>query len=152
MTLAIEQQRFFAYLRGRGLRLTRERRELFAEIFAQHRHLDADELLRAMREQGSTISRATVYRNLELLVECGLVRKHRLGRNRHLYEHLHAGQEHDHLVCSLCGRVVEFKSPGIAALQTEICRAHGFDPGRHTLQILGVCRGCAPAGEGAAHA
>jgi Fur family ferric uptake transcriptional regulator len=152
MALALEQQRFFDYLRGRGLRLTRERRELFEEIFSQHRHLDADELLQAMRAHGSTISRATVYRNLELLVECGLVRKHRLDRHRLLYEHLHAGQDHDHLVCAACGRVVEFQSPGIAALQTEICRAHGFDPARHTLQILGVCRACAPAREAAAHA
>ena len=88
-----------------------------------------------MKARGLKISRATVYRNLDLLVECGLARKQRLGRDRFLYEHVHSGQQHDHLVCTGCGRVVEFISPGIMALQGEICRAHGFLATRHTLQI-----------------
>lgn len=137
-----ERSRFVEYLRGRGLRLTREREALFDEVFGQHGHLDAEELLAALRRRGGKISRATVYRNLELLVRCGLVRKHRLGRERHLYEHVHSGQDHEHLVCAACGRVVEFRSPAIVALLGEICRAHGFDPGRHNLQILGRCRVC----------
>jgi Fur family ferric uptake transcriptional regulator len=149
-----ERKRFVEYLHGLGLRLTREREALFEEVFAQHGHLDAEELLASLRRQGSRISRATVYRNLALLERSGLVRKHRLARRRHLYEHVHAGQDHDHLVCGGCGRVVEFRSPGIAALLGEICRAHGFDPGRHALQILGRCRVCAPSPspEVAAHA
>ncbi len=125
------------------MRVTQERLALFDEIYDQHQHIDADCLLEAMQHNGMKISRATVYRNLDLMVECGLVRKHRLGRNRYLFEHIHAGQEHDHLVCTRCGRVVEFVSPGIAAMQAEICRAHGFVPARHNLQIQGLCTGCA---------
>ena len=87
-------------------------------------------------------------------MESGLARKQRLGSRGYLYEHVHAGQHHDHLVCTGCGRVVEFVSPGIAALQAEICRAHGFVPMRHTLQIAGLCNVCAAvpqsAGTGAA--
>jgi len=149
-----ERKRFVEYLHSRGLRLTQERQALFDEVFAQHGHLDAEELLAAIRRQGSRISRATVYRNLALLERSGLVRKHRLARSRHLYEHVHLGQDHDHLVCAACGRVVEFRSPGIAALLGEICRAHGFDPVRHALQILGRCRICAPSAgpEGATRA
>ena len=56
---------------------------------------------------------------------------------------IHGGQQHDHLVCTGCGRVVEFVSPGIAALQGEICRAHGFVPSPHSLQITGRCNQCA---------
>ncbi len=138
-----ERERFLHFLRGQGLRVTQERLVLFDEIFAQHKHIDAEELLASMKERGLKISRATVYRNLDLLVECGMVRKQRLGRNRFLYEHVHGGQHHDHLVCMGCGRVVEFVSPGIAALQSEICRAHGFVPSRHTLQISGLCNECA---------
>jgi len=141
-----EREQFLALLRGRGQRVTGERLALFDEIFAQHGHIDADELLRAMQARGSKISRATVYRNLDLLVECGLARKQRLGSRGFLYEHVHGGQQnHDHLVCTGCGRVVEFVSPGIAALQAEICRAHGFEPSRHTLQIAGLCNRCAAA-------
>jgi Fur family ferric uptake transcriptional regulator len=137
-----ERERFLRCLRQRGLRLTRERTALFEEIFSQHRHLDAEELLRSMKSRGIKTSRATVYRNLELLVECGVVRKHQLGSSRHLYEHVHAGQRHDHLFCRECGQVVEFVSPGIEALQNEICRAHGFEPHVHSLQITGLCHQC----------
>lgn len=140
---ARERQTFLQFLRDRGHRVTSERLALFDEIFAQHGHIDAEELLTAMKARSLKISRATVYRNLDLLVECGLARKQRLGRNRYLYEHVHPGQRHDHLVCTGCGRVVEFVSPGIAALQAEICRAHGFSPTQHTLQISGLCNACA---------
>jgi Fur family ferric uptake transcriptional regulator len=143
MADAREKEQFLRFLRGRGQRVTGERLALFDEIFSQHRHIDAEELLAAMKARGLKISRATVYRNLDLLVECGLARKQRLGSRGFLYEHVHPGQQHDHLVCTGCGRVVEFVSPGIAALQTEICRAHGFVPSRHTLQIAGLCNGCA---------
>jgi Fur family ferric uptake transcriptional regulator len=144
-----ERERFIRYLRQRGLRLTRERTALFDEIFTQHGHLDADELLRSMKAHGVKTSRATVYRSLELLVECGVVRKHQLGSSRHVYEHVHVGQRHDHLFCRECGRVVEFVSPGIEALQNEICRAHGFEPRIHSLQITGLCRDCAGGRSGA---
>lgn len=137
-----ERQQFLDFLAVRGARVTRERLALFDEIFTHHGHIDAEELLARVRRGGAKISRATVYRNLDLLVDCGLVTRHRLGRNRYLYEHVHRGQRHDHLVCTACGRVVEFVSPGIEALQTEICRAHGFDPATHTLQISSVCHSC----------
>jgi Fur family ferric uptake transcriptional regulator len=143
MSLVPERQHFIKFVRERGLRLTSERLALFDEIFAQHGHVDAEELLRAMQSHGLKTSRATVYRNLDLLVECGLVRKHRLGGNRHLYEHVHVGQRHDHLICRECSRVVEFVSPVIEAMQTEICRAHGFEISSHSLQILGLCVDCA---------
>ena len=150
MSDAREKQRFLQLLRERGQRVTGERLALFDEIFSQHGHIDAEELLAAMKGRGLKISRATVYRNLDLLVAYGLARKQRLERNRFLYEHVHSGQQHDHLVCTGCGRVVEFISPGIAALQAEICRAHGFVASRHTLQISGLCNQCAqqqqPAG------
>lgn len=140
-----EKEQFLRFLRSRGQRVTGERLALFDEIFAQHRHIDAEELLAAMKARGLKISRATVYRNLDLLVESGLARKQQLGGRGFQYEHVHPGQQHDHLVCTACGRVVEFVSPGIAALLTEICRAHGFLAGRHTLQIAAICKSCAEA-------
>jgi Fur family ferric uptake transcriptional regulator len=147
MADAREKDQFLRFLRDRGQRVTAERLALFDEIFSQHGHIDAEELLAAMKARSLKISRATVYRNLDLLVESGLARKSRLGSRGFLYEHVHPGQQHDHLVCNGCGRVVEFVSPGIAALQSEICRAHGFVPTRHTLQIAGLCNPCAEAAE-----
>jgi len=142
MAHQVEREIFESYVRRKGGRVTPERLRLFDEIFSQHGHIDADRLYRSIR-QDRKISRATVYRNLELLVDCGLVRRQRLGQRRYLYEHVHPGQAHDHLVCRVCDRVVEFISPAISALQREIARAHGFDPAEHTLQISGVCVACA---------
>ena len=137
-----ELDEFLDQLRAKGHRVTAERLHLFREIYSQHGHIDAEALLTSIQERGLKISRATLYRNLDLLAEFGFVKKYRLGGSRYLYEHVHAGQRHDHLVCTVCGRVVEFVSPGIDALQREICRAHGFDPQEHTLQIHGVCLDC----------
>ena len=140
-----EEEQFLEFLRSRGLRATAERRALIREIFAQHGHIDADSILQAMHGRGLAISRATVYRNLELLVQAGLAHKVRLSGRSYLYEHVHLGQRHDHMACRCCGRMVEFVSPGITALLGEICRAHGFEGRQNQLQILGICRGCADA-------
>lgn len=138
-----ELDQFLTVLRQNGHRITSERLRLFREVYSHHQHIDAEALLGSMKERGLKISRATLYRNLDLLAEYGFVKKYRLGGNRFLYEHVHAGQRHDHLVCRDCGRVVEFVSPAIEALQREICRAHRFDPDDHTLQIHGRCLDCA---------
>lgn len=143
MVAEVERERFVEYIRGRGMRVTPERMALLEEIYRLHGHIDAEQILEGAREAGHKVSRATVYRTLDLLVDCGLVQRQRLGRNRFLYEHVHAGQRHDHLACRCCGRVVEFVSPGIQAMLNEICRAHGFAREDRQLQILGVCEGCA---------
>ena len=139
----VELERFLSILRNRGYRVTPERLRLFREVYSHHSHIDAEALLRSMQSRGLKISRATLYRNLDLLVEHGFVRRQRLGGHRYVYEHVHAGQRHDHLVCTACGRVAEFVSPAIDALQRQICDAHGFDPDEHTLQIHGICKECA---------
>jgi Fur family ferric uptake transcriptional regulator len=140
-----EEDQFLRFLRSRGLRATAERQALCREIFAQHGHIDAEQVLAAVRGAGRKISRATVYRNLDLLVSAGLVHRVRLGGNRSVFEHVHPGQKHDHLACRRCGRMVEFVSPAIAAMLTEICRAHGFLAQGNQLQILGECQRCAEA-------
>lgn len=138
----LEHSIFLETLRSQGMRVTSERLALLDEVFSQHGHLDAEQLLTRMRVHGHKISRATIYRNLELLVECGLVRKYRLGQDRYLYEHVHPGQAHDHIACRECGQVVEFVSPAISSLLREICKAHGFEESENTLQVQGLCGIC----------
>jgi Fur family ferric uptake transcriptional regulator len=144
-----ELQIFRKYLERRGLKLTSERQALFDEIFEKHEHVEADELLVRLRGKHKKISRATIYRTLELLVESGVVGRLRIGEAGYRYERLHAGDHHDHLVCDQCGRVLEFFEPRIEALQEEVAGRHGFLLLSHSHQMRGICRRCRPRAKSA---
>ena len=139
-----ELQIFRKYLERRGLKLTAERRALFDELFSRHEHVEADELLVRLRSQHKKISRATIYRTLELMVDSGIVGRLRIGEAGYRYERLRAGDHHDHLICDQCGKVIEFFEPQIEALQDEVALRHGFVLLSHTHQMRGICRSCRP--------
>ena len=139
-----ERDIFRKYLERRGLKLTAERQALFDELFARHEHFEADELLVRLRAKHKKISRATIYRTLDLLVDSGIVGRVRIGETGYRYERLRAGEHHDHLICNECGRVIEFFEPQIEALQDEVALRHGFVLLSHTHQMRGICRSCRP--------
>ena len=137
-----EITRFQEFLQQQGLKLTSERVALVREIFSIHYHFEADELLFKMKEKSVKISRATVYRTLELLVKSGMVRRVHLGEDHYHYEHVTGNSHHDHLICTTCGGVIEFHDELLEARQLEICVKKKFTPTFHNLQILGVCDAC----------
>ena len=137
-----EQKRFESFLRSRQLKLTGERHELLAEVFAQSQHFDADQLHMTVRAKGKAISRATVYRTLDLLVQCGLVRKSSFGDQHAHYEAVRSDEHHDHLICLNCDAIIEFYRPDLEKLQDTICAEHGFKPLHHSHQIFGLCKAC----------
>lgn len=139
--------RFQHFLQQQGLKLTSERAALVSEIFSTHYHFEADELLFKMKQKNVKISRATVYRTLELLVKCGLVRRVHLGEDHYHYEHISGNSHHDHLICTTCGSVIEFHDSVLEARQREICEKKRFTPTFHNLQILGLCDACHKKGE-----
>jgi len=142
-----EITRFAGFLGEQGLKLTSERTPLVREIFATHYHFEADELLFKMKEKGLKISRATVYRTLELLVKSGMVRRVHLGEDHYHYEHVTGNSHHDHLICTTCGAVIEFHDDALEQRQREICERKRFTPTFHNLQILGVCADCRKKGQ-----
>lgn len=134
--------RFRAYLAERGLRLTAQRQLVLAEALRRAGHFDAEELYEAFRAGRKGVSRATVYRTLARLNECGLIKEAlRLG-GRARYEAVYGINHHDHMVCAECGRVIEFCDEAIEELQERVCRRHGFKPLEHRMGIRGVCRKC----------
>lgn len=137
-----EEVRFEAFLRNQKLKLTGERLGILAAIFARDSHFDAETLHAELRKDGSDISRATVYRTLDLLVQAGLVRKNSLGASHANYEAARDDEHHDHLICLGCNRVIEFYQADLEALQEKLCRSHGFELVHHSLQIFGVCPAC----------
>ena len=133
---------FVQYLRDNNLKVTKERLMLLEELFNSTGHLDADSLLFQLRNQGKRVSRATIYRTLDLLVQCGLARKSRLGREHYVYERVTPGKRHDHMVCTGCGRIIEFYDADLDERQREVCLEHNFRPSFYSLQIQGLCAEC----------
>lgn len=133
---------FVQYLRDNNLKVTKERLMLLEELFNSGGHLDADSLLFQLRNRDKRVSRATIYRTLDLLVQCGLARKSRLGREHYVYEKVTPGKRHDHMVCTNCGRIIEFYDPELEDRQQQVCLAHRFQPTFYSLQIQGLCAEC----------
>jgi len=137
-----EELRFEGFLRSKKLKLTGERMAILNAIFMRDSHFDAETLHAGLRAKGGDISRATVYRTLDLLVQCGLVRKDSLGSGHANYEAARDNEHHDHLICLNCGKVIEFFRPDLETLQEKICTEHAFKPMHHSLQIFGLCNNC----------
>jgi Fur family transcriptional regulator, ferric uptake regulator len=135
------QERFEEYLQSRGKRITQQRRALVGFIFERHDHFNADDLIDSFsrRHQGEKISRPTVYRTLDQLVEAGLLRKMALG-GRGVYEHDYGYPQHDHLYCQICDRLIEFSSEELQEIRDAVAREHNFRVASHRLTIFGVCR------------
>ncbi len=140
------RERFVEYLQSRGKRVTQQRIQLVEHVFERHDHFDAEELIAsAARLKGVQISRATVYRTLEELVDAGLLRAMTLG-GRSVYEHDYGYPQHDHLYCQQCERLIEFHSEALQELRDAVGREHGFRVKGHRLIITGTCRECSQKG------
>ena len=136
--------KFREFLQTKGERLTRERSIIIEEVFAQHEHFDADTLVSRVgsNKSGRRVSRATVYRALKLLEEAGLLRKVARPNGSEVYEHDYGYPQHDHLICSKCGELIEFTNEVISALVEKICSEHAFIKSGHRLEVYGVCSKC----------
>lgn len=138
--------RFEEYLQSRGKRVTQQRRYLVEQIAKRHEHFDADQLILELnrKAQGRHVSRPTVYRTLSEMVEAGLLRTMVLG-GRAVYEHDYGYPQHDHLHCTECNRLIEFKSDELVSLREAVAREHQFRVTGHRLIISGVCAQCRAA-------
>jgi len=137
--------RFRRFLAERGLRLTTERRRLLDLVLDDKADTDADGLLARAKRAGVSVSRATVYRTLDLLVKSGLVRmagRSAAGR-RARYESLPGSQRSGRLVCLVCGKMDRLPADVWRKEPDASCARIGFKPQYHYLEIFGVCRRCA---------
>jgi Fur family ferric uptake transcriptional regulator len=138
------ERAFEQFLRSRSLKLTLQRRRIFARAFSTHDHFSAERLYGWMRaEPGSRVSRATVYRTLSLLVEGGFLAAFDAGRGELVYEHVLGHRHHDHMVCLSCGRIEEFHDERIERLQLEAAARKSFQLVSHAHRLFGYCRACA---------
>lgn len=137
-----EEKKFKEYLKAKGLKLTPERQSILRQVFADHKHFEADELLVAMRQHSKKVSKATIYRTLFHLVKSGLLREVVFGEKHAHYEHVFGHEHHEHLVCLSCGKIIEFSSQKLEKLKDDLCRENKFKAKSHRLQIFGLCVDC----------
>jgi Fur family ferric uptake transcriptional regulator len=136
--LALKKLR--THLKENNLRFTTERLTILEEIFNFPSHFDAEQLFIHVRKKYDHISRATIYRTLDLFSQIGILKKENLGQNYASYEVDFNVPHHDHLICVVCGKVIEFSDEIIEKRQREICEKYGMEMVRHQLQIYGRCK------------
>ena len=138
-------EKFREFLQTKGQRLTRERSIVVEEVFADHEHFDAEQLVIRLsnRTDGRRISRSSVYRHLALMEEAGLLRKVARQDDRDVYEHAYGYPHHDHFICSECNELIEFQDERIREALEEVSRQFGFRMTTHRLEVEGLCANCA---------
>mgnify|MGYP002630989411 FL=1 len=140
---AAKNQELKQVLREHELKATTQRIALLKLLDATHEHFDAEEIYLELIKKQKNVSRATVYRSLEALVEQALVTRLDFGDGRMRFERSKGEDEHhDHLICEECGRVIEFFNLEMEAQQLSVCEENDFTPSTHTMHIFGTCSVC----------
>jgi len=137
-----EREEFRDFLKNKGCRVTEERLTLLEAIKHQRGHFNVDALVTKLKRQGLKASRDTVYRNIPILLEAGVIEQSFKTNRDTFYESAAQKKHHDHLLCRDCGKVIEFKDAGIEQLQRTIATRNGFKLEYHCHQLVGLCKKC----------
>jgi Fur family ferric uptake transcriptional regulator len=133
---------FLGYLKEKGLRNTRQRKDILDTFLSAGKHITAEELFDLVKKNDPEIGYATVHRNLKLMCECGIADEIKIGTKKTRYEQKYGHEHHDHLICLRCGKFIEVHDDKIEKLQEKLAEANDFIAQRHRLEIYGLCKKC----------
>ncbi|MGI8785306.1 MAG: Fur family transcriptional regulator [Acidobacteriota bacterium] len=138
-----EKEIFYKHLQQHGLKRTAQR-DLILDSFLRTSkgHSSVDELFEIVKVRDNRIGYTTIYRTMKLLCSCSLAREVTLGDGRTRFEPSYNHSDHDHLICTRCGKSVEFYDADLERMRKRIAAFHGFLNTKHSLKIFGVCRDC----------
>jgi len=134
------RQRIYDYFAHKGMRRTVQRDAIITAAFSTTEHYTAEQLLEMSRKMEGSVSRATVYRTLPLLVECGVLKELDFGKDYKFYDPNYVDHPgHNHLICLDCNKVVEFEDRNIDTLEDCITKRLGFSAESKILRIEAKC-------------
>lgn len=142
-----ERVRFERYLKDAGLKISKGRSAVFAEVMRSHGHFTAEELAKICVGKKPSVSRATVYRALRELLEAGIVRETAFGDKHHHFEHVYDEKPHHHAQCVRCHKFIEFPDRHEDKVYHPMLEKQGFKILGHEMHFYGVCRKCQDSGK-----
>ena len=137
-----ELKKFKSILKDENLKMTPQRVEVFRQVCDSNEHQESEEIFISLRKRDVNISRATVYRTMDILYQHDLVQRMDIGDGKWRYEHWLDCNQHDHLICIRCGTIVEFINTQIEEIQNDVAEKFDYELVRHVHQLFGLCKQC----------
>jgi len=137
-----EKENFRALIEPDGLQDTDMRLNIIDVFLDSEDHLTLEEIMQRLKERGYDYEYDFVRQCMNRWVDLGFAQKKEFEGQPPRYEHRHLGHHHDHLICTKCGKIVEFQNDEMEALQETIAGRRGFHILQHKMEIYGICSGC----------
>jgi Fur family ferric uptake transcriptional regulator len=137
-----EKQQFKKLFKQEHIDNFEDRFKVLKAFLQTEKHLTVDELVEQLESNGWKLEPEFVRETLQLMCRFGFAHKSRFDNGVILYEHRHLGHHHDHMICTKCRKILEFKHEQIEQLQIKIAATHGFHMLQHKLEIYGICSDC----------
>jgi len=137
-----EKRQFERLFEKEGISHVDARIAILEVFLSVEQHISLHDFMRLLKEKGYDFEPGFVKKTLNLLCQYGFASKKKFEGQPTLYEHRHLGLDHDHLICTKCNKIVEFKSHQREDLQFEVAASHGFHVLQHKIEIYGLCSAC----------